>query len=94
LSSLALGRIHLDSTKDLISQALTGYNNPFYNKKHSLNTNKLISSRRSKNLIYIYDSLFNLQIVFSSLTSLAKSIKANNSTLSSSIINSTLFRGN
>lgn len=94
LSSLALGRTHLDSTKNLISQALTGDNNPFYNKKHSLNTKELISRRRSKNLIYIYDSLFNLQIVFSSLTSLAKNIKANNSTLNSSIINSTLFRGN
>ena len=35
LSELAKNRIHSDKTKALISRALVGNNNPFYNKNHS-----------------------------------------------------------
>ena len=34
LSELAKNRILSDKTKALISRALVGENNPFYNKKH------------------------------------------------------------
>ncbi len=36
LSELAKNRIHSDKTKTLISRALVGENNPFYNKNHSV----------------------------------------------------------
>jgi NUMOD3 motif len=36
LSELAKNKIHSDQTKALISRALTGENNPFYNKTHSV----------------------------------------------------------
>ena len=36
LSKLATNRVHSDVTKSLIAKALTGENNPFYNKKHSI----------------------------------------------------------
>ena len=35
LSQLAKNRVHTDETKALIARALTGENNPFYNKSHS-----------------------------------------------------------
>src|SRR2546430_5130457 len=36
LSELAKNRTHSDQTKALISRALVGENNPFYNKNHSV----------------------------------------------------------
>ena len=36
LSELAKNRRHSDKTKGLIARAVTGENNPFYNKSHSL----------------------------------------------------------
>jgi hypothetical protein len=38
LSELAKNRIHSNETKALISSALIGENNPFYNKNHSVLT--------------------------------------------------------
>ena len=36
LSQLANNRVHSDKTKGLIARAITGENNPFYNKSHSI----------------------------------------------------------
>ena len=36
LSELAKNKVHSDKTKALISRALVGDNNPFYNKNHSV----------------------------------------------------------
>jgi hypothetical protein len=77
----------------LISISLKGTNNPFYGKKHSFLSKKLISLGRSKKIIYVHDNLLYLKIVFSSMTELAKSIDANNKTLKNYINNNRLFRG-
>ena len=94
LRNIALGRLHLESTKLLISQALKGDKNPFYCKKHSLSSKDLISTKKSHGFIYVYDSLYNLLAVFNSLTLLAKIIKANNNTLNLVLNKDRLFRGN
>lgn len=91
---MAVGRLHSNLTKKLISDNLKGDKNPFFNKKHSLKSKTLISNRRSSRKIYIYDNLLNLQVVISSLNLLAKSIYANNRTLNSFINSNKLFRGN
>jgi hypothetical protein len=36
LSELAKNRTHSEKTKGLIARAVTGENNPFYNKRHSI----------------------------------------------------------
>lgn len=90
----AMGRLHSNFTKKLISNSLKGDKNPFFNKKHSLSSKILISEGRSNRKIYIYDNLLNLQIIVSSLNKLAKSIYANNSTLNTYIKSNKLFRGN
>lgn len=94
LRNLALGRLHLESTKLMISQMLKGDKNPFYNQKHSLKSKDLISIKKSHGLVYIYDSLYNFQGVFKSLTELAKIIKANNNSLNLVLNKDRLFRGN
>jgi group I intron endonuclease len=94
LRNLALGRLHLDSTKNLISIALKGDNNPFYNRKHSLRSKELMSKEKSNRSIYVYDNLCNLQIIFTSLSLFAKIIKANYSTLNTVLNNNLLFIGN
>jgi poly-D-alanine transfer protein DltD len=38
MSILATGRKHTDEVKDLMSKNRRGINNPFYNKKHTLET--------------------------------------------------------
>jgi group I intron endonuclease len=90
----ATGKIHLKSTKFLISELLKGERNPFFNKKHSLYSKNLISIRKSSKLIFLYDSLCNLQISVSSLSLLAKEIQANYKTLNYYLNNNILFRGN
>jgi group I intron endonuclease len=94
LINMKIGSLHLDSTKNLISESLKGDKNPFFNKRHSLKTKLLISKIKSKGEIYIYDSLLNLQVVVSSLRMLSKNIRAHYNTLNSYIINNKLFRGN
>ena len=41
LSELAKNKVHSDETKGLIARALTGENNPFYSRSHSIES-KLI----------------------------------------------------
>ena len=63
-------------------------------KKHSILTKAIISSCKSIGLIYVYDSLLNLHLVFSSLTKLAKVVHSNNNTLTNCLKHNKLFRGN
>jgi group I intron endonuclease len=77
----------------LISLSLKGIKNPFYNKKHTLNTKEAISSKRSSKLIYVYDYMLKLQIIFLSLTALAKAIHASHNALNNSIRKNLIYRG-
>jgi group I intron endonuclease len=94
LRNKRVGKKHLDSVKKRISESLKGENNPFFGKYHLLKTKKLMSLRKSKKQIYIYDNLLNLLVIFPSINQLAKSIKANNKTISNYIKKNVLFRGN
>jgi group I intron endonuclease len=90
----AKGRKHSSESKKLISNSLKRDKNPFFGKRHSQETKKLISSRKSKRLIYVYNSMLNLLIVFSSLTKFAKLIFSTNNTLKDYMYKNKLFRGN
>ncbi|CAZ83565.1 unnamed protein product [Tuber melanosporum] len=92
LSELAKNRIHSDQTKALISRALTGENNPFYNKTHSVETKLRMIEANSAYPVYIYNSYRELLVVFPSVTTLAKLINSNHSTIVSYIKNKVLFR--
>ena len=51
LTELAKNRVHSSSTKVLISRALVGQNNPFYNKNHSFESKlRMIEDRKSTRL--------------------------------------------
>jgi len=97
LSELAKNRVHSDETKALISRALVGVNNPFYNKNHSVESNLRMIEANSAYPIYIYNSFKNLLVIFPSVKTLAKLINSNHSTLVSCIASprgeGTLFRG-
>jgi hypothetical protein len=77
----AKNRIHSDETKALISRALTGENNSFYNKTHSEESKLKIIEAKSAYPVYIYNSYKELQIIFPSVSTLAKLINSNNSTI-------------
>ena len=94
MSLKAKGRKHPAESKKLISNWLKGDKNPFFKKKHSQETKKLISSKKSKGSIYIYDSMLNLLMVFSSKTKFAKLIFSTNNTLKDYMSKNKLFRGN
>lgn len=81
LSELAKNRVHSDVTKGLISKALTGENNPFYNKNPSMETKVRIIEANSAYPIYIYNSFKELLVIFPSVLTLAKLIKSNHSTI-------------
>jgi group I intron endonuclease len=93
LSELAKNRVHSDLTKYLISKALIGENNPFYNKTQSLDSNlRMIEANRAYP-VYVYDSYRVLQVIFPSVKTLAKLIKSNHPTIVNCIKNQVLFRG-
>ena len=93
LSELAKNRVHSDLTKSLISKALIGENNPFYNKTHSLDSKlRMIEANRAYP-VYVYDSYRVLQVIFPSVKTLAKLIKSNHPTIVNCIKNQVLFRG-
>ena len=54
LSELAQNKVHSDKTKSLISKALVGENNPFYNKSHSMDAKLRMIEANSAlaNLVY------------------------------------------
>lgn len=93
LSELAKNRIHSDGTKGLIARAVTGENNPFYNKSHSIESKIRIMEAKSAYSVYVYNSFKELLVIFPSVTTLAKLIKSNHSTLVDSIKEQKLFRG-
>ena len=93
LSELAKNKVHSDKTKALISKALVGENNPFYNKSHSMDAKLRMIEANSAYPVYIYNSLNKLLVIFPSVKTLAKLINSNHSTIVSYIKNKTLFRG-
>lgn len=93
LSELAKNRTHSDITKNLISKALVGENNPFYNKNHSVETKIRMIEANSAYSVYVYNSFKKLLVVFPSVRTLAKLIKSNSSTIVDIIKSETLFRG-
>ena len=93
LSELAKNRVHSDQTKVLISAALIGKNNPFYNKTHSWESKLKIINAKSAYPVYIYDSYKKLLIVFPSVKTLANVINSNSATIVNYIKNEALFRG-
>jgi group I intron endonuclease len=93
LSELAKNRIHSDETKGLIARALTGENNPFYNKSHSIESKIRIIEAKSAYPVYVYNSYKELLVIFPSISTLAKLIKSNHSTIVDIIKEQTIFRG-
>jgi hypothetical protein len=90
LSDLAKNRVHSLETKSLISKALVGKNNPFYNPVES----KLrMIEAKSANSVYIYNSFKKLLVIFPSVKTLAKLINSNHTTIVGYIKNKTMFRG-
>ena len=74
LTELAKNRVHSSSTKVLISRALVGQNNPFYNKNHSFESKLRMIEANSKYSVYIYNSFRELLVIFPSVKTLAKLI--------------------
>jgi group I intron endonuclease len=93
LSELANNRTHSDKTKGLIARALTGENNPFYNKSHSIESKVRMIEANSAYSVYVYNSFKELLVIFPSVLTLAKLIKSNHPTLVNVIKEQTLFRG-
>ncbi len=93
LSQLAKNRVHSDITKGLIARALTGDNNPFYNKNHSIESKIRIIEAKSAYPVYVYNSFKNLLVIFPSVSTLANLIKSNHSTIVDIIKEQTIFRG-
>lgn len=93
LSELAKNRIHSDQTKSLIAKALTGENNPFYNKSHSMESKIRMIEAKSAYPVYVYNSFKELLVIFPSVSTLAKLIKSNHSTIVDLIKEQTIFRG-
>ena len=93
LSELAKNRVHSEQTKGLIARALTGENNPFYNKSHSIESKVRMVEANSVYPVYVYNSFKQLLVIFPSVLTLAKLIKSNHSTLVKVIKNKEIFRG-
>jgi group I intron endonuclease len=93
LSELAKNRIHSESTKGLIARALTGENNPFYNKSHSIESKVRMIEANSKHSLYIYNSYRQLLVIFPSILTFSKEIRCNHGTLVSYIKSNDMFRG-
>jgi len=93
LSELAKNRTHSDETKALISRALTGENNPFYNKNHSVESKLRMIEANSAYPVYVYNSRRELQVISPSASTLAKLINSNQPTIVSYIKDKSLFRG-
>ena len=93
LSELAKNRVHSDETKGLIARAVTGENNPFYNRNHSIESKLRMIEANSAYPVYIYNSFKELLVLFPSVKTLAKLIKSNHPTLVKNIQEQTIFRG-
>ena len=93
LTELAKNRTHSIETKGLIARSLTGENNPFYNKSHSIESKTRMIESNSAYSVYIYNSFKQLLVIFPSVLTLSKLIKSNHSTLVNIIKEHTLYRG-
>ena len=93
LSKLASNRVHSDKTKGLIARAVTGENNPFYNRNHSMESKLRMIEANSAYPVYIYNSFKELLVIFPSVRTLAKLIKSNQPTLVKFIKEQTILRG-
>jgi group I intron endonuclease len=93
LSQLAKNRVHSEETKSLIARALTGENNPFYNKSHSIESKTRMIEARSSYPVYVYNSYKELLVIFPSVLTLAKLIKSNHFTIVNIIKEQAIFRG-
>jgi group I intron endonuclease len=93
LSELAKNKTHSELTKGLIARALTGENNPFYRKSHSIESKIRMIEANSSYPVYLYDSYKKLLVIFPSVLTLAKLIKSNHSTLIDIIKEKEIFRG-
>ena len=56
LRELGKKRMHTDKTKTLIARALTGENNAFYNKSHSIESKIRMIQANSAYPVYVYNS--------------------------------------
>lgn len=77
----------------MISLSLRSVKIPFFGKKHSLITKELIFNKKSSKVIFIYDNMLNLKVIFPYITALAKVIHANNNRINNCIKNNSLFIG-
>lgn len=93
LSKLATNRVHSDETKTLIARAVTGENNPFYNKSHSTESKIRIMEAKSENPVYIYNSFKELIVIYPSVKSVAVKVHSNHATIVTYIKRQELFRG-
>jgi group I intron endonuclease len=93
MSELAKNRTHSEKTKGLIARAVTGENNPFYNKSHSIESKLRMIEANSAYPVYIYNSFKELLVIFPSVKTIAKLIKSNHPTLVNVIKEQTIFRG-
>ncbi len=93
LSELAKNRVHSDQTKGLIARAVTGENNPFYNRNHSIESKLRIIEAKSAYPVYLYNSFKELLVIYPSVKTLANLIKSNHPTLVKNIQEKTIFRG-
>ena len=93
LSQLAKNRVHSNITKGLIAKALTGDNNPFYNKNHSIESKIRMIEAKSAYPVYVYNSFKELLVILPSVSTLANLIKSNHSTIVDIIKEQTIFRG-
>ena len=91
LSKLAKNKIHTAETKSLIARALTGENNPFYNKTHSTETKVRMIEARLAYPVYIYSSYKILLTIFPSALTFAKTINSNHGTIVTYIKKQNLF---
>ena len=66
-----------EETKKRISESLKGELNHFYNKKHSIEALNKIRVSKSLNEIFVYDYFNHLLVIFPSIFTLAKTVKAN-----------------
>lgn len=88
-----LGTKHSKETKALISNALSGLNNPFFNKTHSAESLIAISNTKSTGLVYVYDLFWKLLLVVSSKKMLSVKTQSIFATITSCIKSGDLFRG-
>ena len=66
---------------------------PFFNKKHTKDSISKIVAAKSKQTVYIYNSLKKLLIVYPSVKTLANVINSNSPSIKKVIDNNSLFRG-